>query len=846
VNDGTSVGYTPAAGFNGIDSFIYTISDGNGGTAAATVTIAVAPVNDPPTAQNDTAITGEDKTVTILVLSNDSDPENDTLSVLSTSQPLHGAVITNGTSIIYTPAPNYFGADSLTYTISDGRGGRSTATITIDVQPVNDAPVAQDDAQTMQEGAAVTILVLSNDSDPDGDSLRIESLSQPSNGIVINNGSALVYESNPGFSGTDTFTYTISDGRGGTSTARVTTLVNSLNDLPIAQADSVSTDEGLLIVIPILANDSDPDGDFLLIESFTQPQNGTVLNSRTSLSYIPNPGFQGIDTFTYTVSDGNGGSDRATVTVSVAEVNESPIAQDDSAITDEGIAVTILSLLNDSDPDGDPLVIESITNPSHGDVSIVGSELIYNPDPQFDGVDTLTYTVSDGRGGTSTATVFIAVVPVNDVPIAQDDSITTVAGEITSIPVLNNDSDPDGDPLTILSVTQPQNGSVTVAGTDLLYDPNDGFTGSDSFSYAIADDSGSTSTATVTVGVDPLIAGTGGAANDDASCDGRVIISEIAWAGTAADARDEWIELQNLGTTPVDLTGWVIRWRSTHPSTPEDQIWKFIELEGILPAASNAACDSSTQDVSPGVRIESLDGSAWLISANPDVSTAGYYVLERRSNATIQDSQASQIYDTDQTLSLGLSDLGEVVMLINANEDVVDTANASNLGRNGWVAGSLITRGSMERIDPLKPDAADNWQTNFGLVIEGNDAAGHPLRATPGMTNSPNLSAIKAIALIAPTSVQAGELLQADFSLTRQDRRVTGWPWISVIRPGFTRISGAGGAADYTSYAFSGTHETNSQYALEIATSNLSTGSYSFWIIYGSGQAVYMPVIVNK
>ncbi|MCK5827874.1 tandem-95 repeat protein, partial [Candidatus Bipolaricaulota bacterium] len=639
ANNGTNVIYTPDPRFDGIDSFTYIVSDGNGGTATATVTVAVAAVNDPPTAQDDTAITGEDATVTILVLSNDSDPENDSLSVLSTSQPLHGAVVANATSIIYTPNPNYIGTDSLTYTISDGRGGTSTATIAIDVVPVNDAPVAQDDAQTMQEGTTVTILVLTNDSDPDNDPLRVESISQPLNGFVTNNGSELIYEPNPGYSGTDTFIYTVADDQGGTSTARVTILVSPLNDPPVAQNDSANTDEGDLVVIQVLANDSDSDGDFLLIESFTEPGNGSILNSRTSLSYIPDPGFQGIDTFTYTVSDGNGGSSQATVTISVAEVNDLPIAQDDSAITDEETPVTILSLLNDSDPDGDPLIIESITNPDHGFVEIVGTELLYTPAPGFNGVETFSYTISDGKGGTSTATIFVAVASVNDIPVAQDDSITTLAGEIISIPVLNNDSDPDGDPLDIVSVTQPQNGSVTVTGDSLSYEPDAGFSGSDSFSYTIADDNGGTSTATVIIGVDPLIAGAGGAADDSASCDGRVIISEIAWAGTAADARDEWIELRNLGTTPVDLTGWVIRWRSTHPSTPEDQIWKVIELEGILPAASKAACASAAQNTSTGVQIESLNNAAWLISTDLDTSNAGYYVLERRTNNTIQDIQ---------------------------------------------------------------------------------------------------------------------------------------------------------------------------------------------------------------
>jgi len=783
--------------------------------------------------------------VTILVLPNDSDPEGDILSIESASQPLHGAVITSGTSIIYTPAPNYYGGDSFTYTISDGNGGRATAVVSIEILSVNDKPIAQDDSQTTLEDSPVTILVLSNDSDPDGDPLRVESIGQPSNGSVINNGSALVYEPDPGYSGADNFAYTISDGKGGTSSALVTILVQALNDPPIAQDDSANTSEETLVVIPILSNDSDPDGDFLLIESFTQPQNGSVLNSRTTLSYIPDSGFQGIDTFTYIVSDGNGGSARATVTVSVAEVNDPPIAQDDSSITDEGIPVTILALLNDSDPDEDPLEIESVTSPANGSVEIVGGELVYTPAPGFDGVDTLTYTISDGRGGTSTATIFIAVASINDVPIAQDDSVLTIEGAGVTVPVLNNDSDPDGDPIDIVAVTQPTGGSVTIEGSNILYEPDAGFIGTDTFEYTIADDSGSTSTATVTIGIDPLIAGAGGATSDSSSCEGRVIISEIAWAGTTADSRDEWIELRNLGTTSIDLTGWVLRWRSTHPSTPEDQIWKVIELAGNLPAASEAACSQVDQEEESGILIEELEGASWLVSGELDVSGSGYYLLERHDNDTIQDIQANLLYDTDPTLTLDLSDLGEIIMLVNELGDVVDTANASNLGRNGWVAGSEITRGSMERIDPLGPDITDNWQTNFGLVIAGEDEAGQLLRATPGIANSPNLESIDSITALPLTPVRAGEVLQADFPLSREDRRATGWPWISVLRPGFAGISGAGGSIDYTAYAFSGSYQSDGQYALEIGTSNLTSGSYSFWIIYDSGKAVYMPVVVS-
>jgi len=846
VSNGLDVVYTPDTEFNGVDVFTYTISDGSGETATATVNVAIAAVNDPPIAQDDAQTTREDSPVTILVLSNDTDPDGNVLVVQSVTQPLHGTVVSSGTSAIYAPDPNYFGVDSFTYIISDGNGGRSTAVVTIEVLPVNDPPVAQDDSQTTREDSPVAILVLSNDSDPDGDNLAVQSVTQPDTGSVVNNGTGVVYTPDPDFNGVDSFSYTVSDSKGGTSTARVTVLVNPVNDAPIARNDSANTDEENLVVIPILANDADPDGDFLLIESFTQPRNGSVLNSRTSLSYIPGPGFQGIDTFTYTVSDGNGGSSRATVTVSVAEVNDAPIAQDDSAVTDEGTPVIILPLPNDSDPDGDPLEIESVINPDNGVVEILGTELVYTPDPGFDGVDTFTYTVSDGRGGTSTATVFIAVVLVNDAPVAQDDSATTIEGVGASVPVLVNDSDPDGDPIVILSVTQPTGGSVTIEENNLLYAPGAGFTGTDTFNYTIADDSGSTNVATVTIGVDPLVTGAGGAASDSSSCDGRVIISEIAWAGTAADSRDEWIELRNLGTTAVDLTGWVMRWRSTHPSTPEDQIWKIIELSGILPAAPDSACSQASQDDTHAVGIENLDGTSWLVSSEPDIAGREYYVLERRSNDTIQNLQANLIYDTDLTLTLDLSDLGEIVMLVNEVGEVVDTANASNLGRNGWVAGSETTRGSMERIDPLGPDTADNWQTNFGLVIEGEDAADRPLRATPGIANSPDLAVVNSIISIPPTTVRAGEVLQVGFPLSLADRRATGWPWISVIRPGFAGVSGAGGAVDYTAYAFSGSAESDGQYVLKIDTSNFSTGSYTFWVIYGSGHAVYMPVTVNK
>ena len=843
VSSGADVTYTPDPNFSGTDTFTYTVSDGHGGSAAATVTVAVAMVNEPPEAVDDAATTLEDTPLTIPILANDSDPDGDELVVESVTLPPNGVVVPSGASAVYTPSRGFSGTDTFRYTIADGNGATSAATVTVTVLATNDPPEAQDDGGTTGEGSALTIPVLLNDRDPDGDALLVESVAQPVHGVAVNNGVDITYIPDPGFGGTDTFLYTVSDGKGKTDTATVIVTIVSVNNPPLAQDDSATTTEGTMVLIPVLANDSDPDGDFLLVESFGRPADGTVLNARTGVSYIPDPGFEGIDTFTYTVSDGNGGTATATVTVSVAGVNDPPSAQDDNAVTDEGSPVTILVLLNDSDPDGDAIAVESITQPENGSASSDGTDVRYTPAPGFSGVTEFRYTVSDGKGGTDTAMVFVAVAPVNDPPAAQDDSSAAERDTPIAISVLRNDSDPDADPLSIESVTQPENGAVTIIGGDIAYTPNEGFTGTDTFLYTVSDGRGNTDTATVTIGVAGE-AGAGGAA-EGTRCEGNVIINEVAWAGTAADPKDEWIELRNLGTTPVDLDGWKLRWRPTRPSTPEEQAWKVVELSGVLRPSSDQLCDQTTDEIEPAVRFfqESPKDIVWFLSSEIAEEGAGYFVLERRHDDTISDRPADLLYDTSRLLSLEFSDLGEVIMLVNDLGEVVDSANASNLGRNGWAAGSETTFGTMERIDPLGPDTAKNWHTNMGIATHGEDARGHLLRATPGGPNSPVFENINGYASIAPVAVRVGQTLEAEFLLSRQDRRKTGWPWISVSRPGF--VGGASNAVDLAGYSFSGRHESGDRYVLAMGTQSLPPGSYVFWITYGQGEAVFVPILVT-
>ncbi len=520
INADGTISYTPAEDYNGSDSFTYTISDGNGGTATATVYVCVKPVNDAPTAQDDAASTNEDAPVVIDVLSNDSDPDGDALSIDSFEQPANGTVVQNADGTFsYTPNADFNGTDTFTYTVTDGSGGTSTATVQVVVAPANDDPIPGDDEVVTNEDQAVTVDVLANDSDPDGDSLSITEIGQPAHGTVVQNADGtLTYTPEADFNGNDVFTYTIDDGNGGNDTATVYVCVKPVNDAPVATDDSATTNEDAPVVIDVLSNDSDVDGDALSIDSFEQPANGTVVqNADGTFSYTPNADFNGTDTFTYTVTDGNGGTSTATVQVVVAPANDGPVAMDDSANVDEDGSVKIDVLSNDSDLDGDSLSVTEVGQPANGTVTINDDGTVsYTPTEDYNGSDSFTYTISDGNGGTATATVYVCVKPVNDAPTAQDDAASTNEDAPVIIDVLSNDSDPDGDALSIDSFEQPANGTVVQnADGTFSYTPNADFNGTDTFTYTVTDGNGGTSTATVQVVVAP--ANDGPVAMDDSA-----------------------------------------------------------------------------------------------------------------------------------------------------------------------------------------------------------------------------------------------------------------------------------------------------------------------------------------
>ena len=428
---------------------IYTVkvkvTDGAGftDTQSIQVTVKDKAENRAPNARNDSAMTNADQNVHFNVLSNDSDPDGDRIFVkalegedlaadgnnLDRVTGDKGGVFTlfdNG-SLKFDPRHDFehlkVGESVVTtadYTISDGKGGHDTATISIQVKgtkQVNNAPDARNDSAMTDEGQSVKINVLGNDSDPDGDTIRVSSLEDADNGSVkLNSDGTVTYTPDAGFVGKDSFEYHISDGNGGTDTASVHVQVKDVNEAPIAKDDSAMTDEGQAVKINVLGNDSDPDGDAINVSSLEDASNGSVsLNSDGTVTYTPDAGFVGKDSFEYHISDGNGGTDTASVHIDVKDVNEAPIAKDDSAMTDEGQAVKINVLGNDSDPDGDAINVSSLEDASNGSVSLNNDGTVtYTPDAGFVGKDSFEYHISDGNGGIDTASVHIDVKEVPD------------------------------------------------------------------------------------------------------------------------------------------------------------------------------------------------------------------------------------------------------------------------------------------------------------------------------------------------------------------------------------------------------------------------------------------------
>ncbi len=500
---GPNLTYTPNEDFNGSDSFLFKVNDGTVDSAASTVSITVKPVNDPPTASyvgakvrknppiaEDNSVTTQEDTPVSITLKG-SDPDEDALSYTVVTGPSYGSLSGTAPDLSYTPNPDFYGSDSFTFKVSDETADSEASTVSITITPANDAPSANDDSVTTQEDTPIEAIdVLRNDTDVDDDQLTMVAVTQGRHGsVTVNANNTLSYSPEANFFGTDSFTYTISDGKGGTDTATVNVKVKAVNDAPMAYDDSVTTQEDKPVSITLAGGDAD--GDSLSYSIVKGPSHGSLTGTAPNLKYSPNANFNGSDSFTFKVSDKTADSAIATVSITVKAVNDAPTANDDWVVTQEDRPIERIDVLaNDIDVDDDSLKISTVTQGTHGSVTInADNTLSYAPEADFFGSDAFTYTVSDSKGETDTAKVNVDVKAVNDAPRFTSTPLTTATvGALYTYDVDATDPD-EGDTLTYSLTIKPTGMTIDAATGLIEWTPTSAQAGANDVAVRVADNS---------------------------------------------------------------------------------------------------------------------------------------------------------------------------------------------------------------------------------------------------------------------------------------------------------------------------------------------------------------------
>lgn len=508
-------------------------------------------INNPPVARHDDATTNEKGAVLIEVLANDfdNDPKDAPRVIGIDDAGLVGRVTLNDDGTVLYETNGQFDhlgqgesvQETFTYTVADRFGATSKATVTVEVTGVNDAPEAAGDRAVTNQNWPVRIDVIGNDADVDAnDTIRVVSVD--TTGLVgsafVNHDGTLTYRPNDQFDhlgkgekAFETFSYTIADQHGATSTASVTVQINGVNDAPVAHADHTQVNENWPVRIDVLANDTDVDvNDTLRVVSVdtTGLVGDAFVNHDGTLTYRHNGAFDYLgedevayETFTYTVADQHGANSTASVTVKIIGCNDAPVAADDHATTDEDTVAVFNLLANDTDVDATDVlrVVEVDASALAGSLTVhPDGTATYDPRGSFDHLragqtahESFSYTISDSHGETSTATVELTIEGVNDAPVAGTDFFTgyeTVGFFASLASLVANDSDVEGDPLSILDVGNAVNGTVGLTPDGyVVFTPTSGYTGLAGFQYLLADGEGGYALGDVYVDVLPITPG---------------------------------------------------------------------------------------------------------------------------------------------------------------------------------------------------------------------------------------------------------------------------------------------------------------------------------------------------
>ncbi|HHF0551141.1 TPA: tandem-95 repeat protein [Vibrio antiquarius] len=700
-NDGSWT-YIPEADDDTEVSFSYDIIDDDGGVINGTANLDIKPVNDAPIATNDAIQTDEDSQVVIDVLANDSDIEGDDLSITSASvSEEQGIVEIVDGKFVFTPAENFNGNATISYTISDGEL-EDEAQVSVTVNSVNDAPIALNDATITEEDTSVTIDVLPNDTDIDGDALSIESASVPSDqGQVEIIDGKLVFTPAENFHGDAEITYTVTDGAL-TDEATVKVTVNAVNDTPVVEssiADQTLAEDFTPYTIDLNAAFSDVDNaDGELTFSVSGNSNIQVAIVNGIATITPTADWNGSETLTFTATDPSGESVSQTVNFTVAPVAD--IVADSATVAED--TATIIKVLDNDTFEGDDKVVSLDTNngPANGTVSVnPDGSVTYTPNDNYHGTDSFTYIVTSG-GVSESTTVSVDVTPVNDAPVAKDDTAITDEDTPVTIDVLPNDTDIDGEKLSIESASVPkEQGTVEVVDGKLVFTPAENFNGDAEITYIVTDGQ-LTDEAKVTVTVNPV--------ND------------------APTIKVDAVESITEDAVSTDTVVATLTVRDT--DTPEDQLTVSLEnnsngyfvLVGDEVKLTQAGVDAVNNDE---LNLKDLTISASVSDGvNPTANDSDSLIVNRVNDApTVENAIADQVLSED--FDAYTIDLNEVF------KDSDSSLEFSVSGNNN------IQVSIVNGVANITPTA--DWNGSEILTFTATDPSGESISQTVNFTVAP-------------------------------------------------------------------------------------------------------------
>jgi large repetitive protein len=553
--DGT-FSYTHDGSENHSDSFTFKVSDGFGYSNTATVTITVDPVNDAPTADDDSFTVDEGNSIVNEQLTG-SDPENDTLTFILVDGPMYGFLTFNSDgTFTYDHDGSETTSDSFTFKVNDGEYDSNVATVTITINPVNDAPKANDDSFTGDEGGTISDFVTGSDAENDPLTFILVSGPMYATSFTLNSDGTFEYVHDGSENHNDGFTFKVNDGSVDSNVATVVIALNAVNDAPVADDDSFTINEGAVLNGDV--SGSDPDGDSLTFELVSGPAYYTsfILNSDGSFVYDHDASETTQTTFTFRAYDGFLYSEEATITINITPVNDAPVANDDVFTIEEG--ATLNEWATGSDAENDPLTFILVTGPSNA------SSFTLNSDGSFEYVhdgsetvsDSFTFYVNDGDLDSNTATISITITPVNETPTADDDDFTVLEGGTENGNATG--SDPDGDTLTFTLVDGPLFADYFEFNPDGSYvythDGSENF--SDSFTFKVSDGLEESTVATITITITPV--NDAPVANDDEfTLDEGATLNENASGSDAEDDPLDFILVDDVdfGTLTLNADG---------------------------------------------------------------------------------------------------------------------------------------------------------------------------------------------------------------------------------------------------------------------------------------------------